>query len=102
MTFPLVTDETFDAEVTNSDKLTLVKFEAEWCQPCKVMTPVVEKLALNNPELNVVSVDIDESYEITKRFKVRGVPTFIAFKNGKPLKQHTGTTTEAKLLELFR
>jgi thioredoxin 1 len=66
------------------------------------MAPVVEKLAVNHPELKVVSVDIDESYETTKRFKVRSVPTFIAFKNGEPVKQSTGTTTEAKLLELFQ
>jgi thioredoxin 1 len=102
MTLPLVTDETFDSEVLQSDKPVLVEFSAEWCQPCKTMAPLLAKFAVSHPEFKVVTVDVDESYEVTKRYKVRGAPTFIVFKNGLVCKQSTGTTTEAKLFELFQ
>lgn len=77
----------------------IIKFEAEWCAPCKAMTPIVEDFAKNNPHLTVISVDIegDGIYGILSKYGVRSVPTFVRVKSGSPVKTATGTITRAEL-----
>ena len=69
------------------DTTTVVKFEADWCQPCKQITPSVEDLADNwqNKDCEFVSVNIDEAATIANHYSIQSVPTFIAFKLGIPV-----------------
>lgn len=73
-------------EVINQDKV-LVDFYAEWCGPCKMLTPVLERLG---DSYEIVKVDVDKHFEIAKEYGIMSVPTLIIFKNGKIAKQMIG------------
>ncbi len=78
-------NESFN-EVINQDKV-LVDFYAEWCGPCKMLTPVLERLG---DSYEIVKVDVDKHFEIAKEYGIMSVPTLIIFKNGKIAKQMIG------------
>lgn len=73
-------------EVIDQDKV-LVDFYAEWCGPCKMLTPVLERLS---EDYEIVKVDVDKHFEIAKEYGIMSVPTLIIFKNGKIAKQMIG------------
>jgi len=93
--------KTFEAEMESSDNI-LIKFEAEWCYPCKAMKPIMEDFASKNPDIKVLSVDIegDGIYGILGKFDVKSVPTFILIKNGATTKRAVGTVTRVELSSL--
>jgi len=97
-----VDDATFDEEVLKSQVPVLVDFIARWCGPCRVMAPIVERLAAEGGgRLKVVTVDTDESPGIAQRYGVRAVPTVLVFRNGEKTAGHLGTATKEKLLGLL-
>ena len=69
-------------DLINSDKLTLVKYSADWCGPCKVLTPILEGVVKNYPDINAGEVNIDVYSELALKDGIRGVPTIIFYKNG--------------------
>lgn len=79
----------------------LLHFTATWCQPCKQMEPLIEKLVSENPNINYEKIDVSDEFDPAVEYSVKGVPTFIALKNGKEVARHTGVATEEKLLNLF-
>lgn len=85
-----VNDTTFESEVLKSETPVLVEFGAEWCGPCQRMAPILDQFAKNNPSVKVLKLDIDDSPSTTSKFGVRGVPTMILFKDGKPLANKVG------------
>jgi thioredoxin 1 len=95
-------DSNFDNEVATSDKPVLVDFGATWCSPCKVLAPIVEKLADEYAgKFKVCKVDIDEAPTVTAKFGIRGVPTVLVFKNGEKTGQHVGVTNKETLLKML-
>jgi thioredoxin 1 len=86
-----VTDKTFDAEVISSGIPVVVDFTANWCMPCKAMSPIVDKVASElESSVKVVKVDVDDSPDTAKSFSIRGIPTFIFFKEGKEVDRWMG------------
>lgn len=79
------TDATFKSEVLESDKITVVDLWAEWCGPCRLMSPVMEELAKDNAGKAVVigKLNVDDNPEIPTNYSVRGIPTFLIFKGGE-------------------
>ena len=78
-------------DIIKSDKPTLVDFYATWCGPCKMMTPIVDKLkAKMGNQINVLKVDVDKNQHTAELYKVRNVPTFMLFKGGKILWKQAG------------
>jgi len=97
-----VTDQNFEAEVLKSDVPVLVDFGATWCGPCKALAPIVAKIADDfQGKVKVVTVDIDDSPESTKKYGVRSVPTVIAFQGGQKTGQQVGLTSRENLLKLL-
>jgi thioredoxin 1 len=95
-------DANFDNEIKASDKPVLVDFGATWCGPCKILAPIVEKLADEYAgKYKVCKVDIDEAPTVTAKFGIRGVPTVLVFKNGEKTGQHVGVTNKETLLKML-
>jgi len=95
-------DANFDSEISASDKPVLVDFGATWCGPCKILAPIVEKLADEYAgKYKICKVDIDEAPSVTAKFGIRGVPTVLVFKNGQKTGQHVGVTNKETLLKML-
>ena len=77
-----VTDNNFQAEVLESDKPVLVDFWAPWCGPCRVVAPVLEEIAGERDDLEIVKLNIDDNQQTAAAFEVLSIPTMILFKNG--------------------
>ncbi len=79
----------------------LLHFTATWCQPCKQMEPLIAKLISENLDIDYDKIDVSDEFDPAVEYGVKGVPTFIALKDGKEVARHTGVATEEKLLSLF-
>lgn len=91
-------DDTFDAEVLESDLPVLVDFFATWCPPCKMLAPIVESLAGELAgRLKVGKVDVDDAQGLAGRYGINAVPTMILFKGGEPVDRITGLLPKAEL-----
>lgn len=79
-----ITDENFDAEIINSELPAIVDFWAEWCGPCRMVSPMVEELAKEyEGKIKVAKMDVDQNRETPTRFGIRNIPTLILFKGGE-------------------
>ncbi|MCR4562088.1 MAG: thioredoxin [Bacilli bacterium] len=75
----------------------LVDFYADWCGPCKMLKPSVEKLAEEHPEIKVIEVNVDEAGELAARYRINSIPSLIYFEGGKPVDQSIGFIPEPRL-----
>ena len=96
-----LTEDTFDAAV-NAAPLAMVDFWATWCGPCKMMGPIVDKLAGEyDGKALVVKVDTDEEADLAEKFEVSTIPTLVFLKNGAEFERKIGVTPEAALREVL-
>jgi thioredoxin 1 len=97
-----VTDATFQSQVVGAPGPVLVKFEAEWCGPCKAMKPAIEEIAAEYAgRLTVATLDIDQNSHTPYRFGIRGVPTVMLFKSGEVVGQKVGLARKSDLTSLI-
>jgi len=93
-------DATFDRDVLKAEGPVLVDFWAEWCGPCRQIAPIVEGLAQDMMgKLKVVKINIDHSPETPQKYGVRGIPTLMIFKDGKPSATKVGSIPKSALYE---
>ena len=95
-----VTALEFDA--TTKKGVVLVDFSAEWCGPCKMMSPIVDEIAEEESEIKVCNINIDQAMEIAQKYRVMSIPTFIAFKNGEEAGRQIGAVSKGELLSLIK
>ena len=95
-----ISDDGFEQEVINSKGTILVDFWAEWCGPCKQLSPVLDDLATElSDKLTVAKVNIDQNPETPQKFGVRGIPTLILFRDGEAVATKVGSMPKSKLVE---
>ncbi len=95
-----VSDESFKADVIESEKPVLVDFWAEWCGPCKQIGPALEALSDEmGDKVTVAKVNIDDDPQTPTKFHVRGIPTLMIFKDGQVVSTKVGSMTKTKLTE---
>jgi len=95
-----LSDATFDEHVKGSDVPVLVDFWAEWCGPCKMISPVLEEIAEEQAgKLQSGKLNIDDNLEVTRRFDVMSIPTLILFKDGEPEVRLIGAKPKGQLLQ---
>src|SRR3990172_10718640 len=93
-----ITSQTFDAEVLRSNQPVLLEFGAAWCQPCRILEPVLEELAAEwGPRVKVAKLDVDEAADITGSFQVVSVPTTMLFLNGKVVERLVGFQSKERI-----
>jgi thioredoxin 1 len=97
-----VNDDSFDEEVSGSETPVLVDFWAEWCGPCKMVSPVLEEIANDKAgELKVAKLNVDDNPRTAQRFQVMSIPTLLLFKGGEPASRIVGARSKNQILSEF-
>ena len=94
-----LSEENFEKEVLNSNKIVLVDFFANWCGPCKMMSPIIDQIAEELGEnVKVGKVDVDENQGLASKYDVMTIPTIIIYKEGKIVKTYIGVTSKEEII----
>ena len=95
-------EDNFDSIVINSDKPVLVDFWAEWCGPCKMLTPTIDSISEEyNDSSIVVKVNVDEAPGIATRYGIRSIPSLLFFNNGEVVEQKVGAVSKDELTSIL-
>ena len=90
-------DSTFKDDISSQSNLVLVDFWAEWCGPCKQISPILEEIANEKENLNILKLNIDENPATPQKYNVRGIPTLMLFKDGKLIDTKIGSLPKSSL-----
>lgn len=92
----------FNEEITNTDKLVLVDFYANWCGPCKMLSPIISEIANEySNSVKVCKVNVDENQDLAQKYNIMSIPTLIFLKDGKVLKSSVGFRTKSELYSVI-
>ena len=97
-----INQENFKDEVMNSDKPVLLDFWAPWCGPCKMVLPLVEEIAEENPDIKVGKINVDEEMALAKQFRVMSIPTLVVIKDGQVVTRSTGAKPKDDILAMVK
>ncbi len=97
-----LTKENFENEVMKSDKAVLIDFYADWCGPCKMVSPIIDEIASENDDIKVCKVNVDEEQELAVSFRVESIPMLAVVKDGKIAAQSVGARPKADILSMLK
>ncbi|OUN25161.1 thioredoxin [Pseudoflavonifractor sp. An85] len=96
-----ITKENFDTEVLQASQPVLLDFWAEWCGPCRMLSPVVDQIAAERTDIKVGKVNVDEQPELARQFGVMSIPTLVVMKNGEAVAQSVGVQPKEAILRML-
>ena len=97
-----ITKDNFENEIVKADKPVLVDFWASWCGPCRMLSPTIDEIAEEHPEIKVCKINIDDEAELAIRHGVMIVPTLMIFKNGEIAQTAVGVRPKDEILDLLK
>ena len=98
-----LTKQNFDITVLHSQKPVLVDFFADWCGPCKMLSPIIAEIAREyDGRVIVGKVNVDEEMELARNYQIASIPTILLFQNGKVVKKSIGLVSKEKLLKMLK
>ena len=97
-----ITNDNFQSEVLDCDKTVLLDFYADWCGPCRMVSPIVDAIAEEHPEYKVGKVNVDEENQLATTFGVMSIPSLFVLKNGEVVNQSVGAKTKAQILDMLK
>ena len=98
-----ITEENFENEVLKSEGVVLIDFYADWCGPCKMMSPVIDEIAKElQGNVKVGKINVDNNQELAIKYDVMSIPTIIIFKNGMPVKSFIGVTNKQEIVDALK
>lgn len=98
----ILNKDNFEEEVMRSEKPVLVDFWASWCGPCKMVSPIVDEIADEHPEIKVGKVNVDEEPELASAFQVMSIPSLFVIKDGKIANQTVGAKPKQQILDMLK
>ena len=100
MSVLVVTKDNF-SDILKSEKTVLLDFYADWCGPCKMMSPIVDEIAGENPQYLVGKINVDNEPELANEFAVMSIPTLVVIKNGQIVNQSAGARPKQSILAML-
>ena len=97
-----ITKDNFENEIVKADKPVLVDFWASWCGPCRMLSPIIDEIVEEHPEIKVCKINIDDEAELAIRHGVMSVPTLMLFKNGEIAQTAVGVRPKDEILDLLK
>ena len=97
-----VSSKNFETEVLNSEKTVLIDFYADWCGPCKMLSPVVEQFANENENIKVVKIYVDDEQDLAIKYGVMSIPTLVVIKNGQEVNRSVGLVSKDDILNIVK
>ena len=97
----VITKENFDSEVLKAEGTVLVVFWATWCGPCRMLSPIVDEVASERPDVKVGKINVDEQPELAQQFGIMSIPTLLVFKNGEKVQESVGLIPKEKVEALL-
>ena len=97
-----ITKDNFENEVLNCEKTVLLDFYADWCGPCRMVSPIVDAISEEHPEYKVGKVNVDEENQLATTFGVMSSPSLFVIKNGEVVNQAVGARTKAQILDMLK
>ena len=97
-----VNSQNFEEEVLKSEKPVLVDFYADWCGPCKMLSPIVDQVAEENEDIKVVKVNVDDAQDLAMKYQVMSIPTLIVIKEGKEINRSVGLIDKNQVVNMIK
>ena len=97
-----VNNQNFEEEVLKSEKPVLVDFYADWCGPCKMLSPIVDQVAEENEDIKVVKVNVDDAQDLAMKYQVMSIPTLVVIKEGKEINRSVGLIDKNQVVNMIK
>ena len=101
MATTIITKDNFKAEVLDYKGTVLVDFWADWCGPCRMLSPIVDEVANENPGIKVGKINVDEQQELSAQFGIMSIPTLLVFKDGKKINESIGLIPKEQIEKML-